>query len=348
MKKFFISIILLFSLVTVRAQQPSTIDQMAMLEQYANYYQSGDYKKAFETVVYWFNNTKSAFSAALLADALQTGLGTEVNYSEALRLHKAVADSEPPSDDESLQLIRSYCCRSYGALTITISGGEPTAEGINYLKRSVSLTDDAMALTLLGMFAMDERKEEGMDYLRRAAERNSIIALEILGEEAAEREDMDQAISYWEKAATTPLYDIAKEVQRNAYLSFIANPNLKSNPAVIQFQREACIQLGSIYYEMEENTAKTALNWLNKIVKDDDRSLALKAFCYARVNRMDDTRTTFLDLYNRTHNVEYLTSLGIPEYYHGSLEESKKWLRKAMDEGSMDAKEAYNEFFNNQ
>lgn len=342
-----ISIFLLCVASVVKAQQQDTFDEEKIALQYEQYIMTGDTKKAFETLVSWYRNTKKIIPTMLLAEAFQLGTGTNVNLDSSLALYRSVADTQIPEDDENSKLVVAACCRQYGVLRL-ITAEESATEAINYLQRAVSLTDDAMALTILGINFMDNRKDEGLGYLKRAAERNSIIALELLGEEAAKQQEMDKAIIYWEKAAGTPIYNVANEQQRNAKLSFLANPNLNINPAVIEYQREACVRLADIYYELEGNSVSTAVLWLDKIVQDDDRSLSVKAMCYARVGRMDDTRRILIDLYNRTSRVEHLTSLGITEYYHGSKETAKKWLKKAMEGGCEEARECYDEFFGNQ
>lgn len=349
MRKVFqlISIFLMCVASVVKAQQHVSFDEEKIALQYQQYMMTGDTKKAFETLVSWYSNTNKIIPAMLLAEAFQLGTGTDVNLKMSLDLYKSVADAQIPENDGDSRLIVAACSRQYGLL-IFITENIFTPESVRYLKRAISLTDDAMALTILGMLVMEDRKEEGLGYLKRAADRNSIIALEILGEEAAKQKEMDEAIGYWEKAATTPIFEVAKEQQRNAKLSFLANPNLNINPAVIEYQREACVRLAGIYYEMEGNSVSTAVLWLDKIVQDDDRSLSVKAMCYARVDRMDDTRRIFMDLYNRTSSVEYLTSLGITEYYHGSKETARKWLKIAMEGGSEEAKECYDDFFGNQ
>ena len=345
--RYLIFVFIMLVTAEMQAQQQVVFDEEKVFLQYQQQMSSGETQKAFNTLANWYKNTNKILPAMLLAEAYQTGIGTKVNIEQALILYKSVSDSQIPDDNEESKLIVSACSRQYGILKM-VHAGDATSESISYLRQSVSLTEDAMALTILGMLFLDEKKEDGIKYLARAAERNSIIALELLGEISASHEEMDQAIAYWEKAATTPIYYVAREEQHNSKLSFLVNPNLDINSAVIEYQREACIKLASIYYEMEEYTATTALSWLSKIVQDDDRSLSLKAFCYARVGKMDDTRAIFMDLYNRTNDAEYLTNLGITEFYHGNKESSKKYLQKAMSEGSQEAKESYAEFFNNQ
>ena len=347
MIKYLFIVFMLLTPTEILAQQQKPFNEEIAINQYFQFIAAGDNKKAFETLVNWYKATNKLYPAMMLAEAFQLGNGTEVNLEMALKLYKAVADTPSQDVDDNSKLIIAACCRQYACQRMTLAENL-TTESVNYLQRAISLTDDAMALTILGMFVMNEKTEEGLSYLKRAAEHNSIIALEILGEEAAKQKEMDEAISYWEKAASTPIYEVAKEQQHNTKLSFLVNPNLNITPAVIEYQREACVRLAGIYYEMQGNSVSTAVLWLDKIVQDDDRSLSIKAMCYARTDRMDDTRRIFMDLYNRTNSVEYLTSLGITEFYHGSKETARKWLKKAMEGGSEEAKECYDDFFGNQ
>lgn len=340
------TILLILGTAWTKAQQPAAFDENKTIQQYQQQVAAGETKQAFETLVSWYYNTNKLFPAMLLAEALQTGTGTEVNMATALELYKAVADTPAPEGDENSKLVIAACSRQYGTLTM-VSQERMTTEAVNYLQRAITLTDDAMALTLLGMYAMDERKDEGLGYLRRAAERNSIIALELLGEEAASREDMDQAMAYWEKAATTPIYDIAREERRNADLSFLTNPNLSTNPTIVEYQRDACCHLADTYFDMEDT--KTALTWLDRIVQDNDASLILRSSCYYQTEgREEEAMQLLKDIYKQYHNPEALVHLGIFLHYSGQDTESKVYLEKAKSEGSRSASAVYNELFNNQ
>ena len=344
MRKAILILLATLSVTYLEAQQNGTFDEEKAILQYQQQMVAGETKQAFETLVSWYYNTNKLYPAMLVAEALQTGTGTEVNMETALALYKAVADTPAPDGDENSKLIIATCCRQYGTLKM-VGEEQLTPEGKAYLQRAITLTDDAMALTLLGMLTIDDRKEEGLGYLRRAAERNSIIALELLGEEAASREDMDQAMVYWEKAATTPIYDIAREERRNADLSFLANPNLSTNPTIVEYQRDACYHLADTYFDMEDT--KTALTWLDKIVQENDESLILRSYCYFQTDGREGEAIQLLkDIYDQRHNPEVLVHLGILYHYNGQDTVSMTYLEKAKSEGCASASAVYNEFFN--
>lgn len=324
-----------------------------VLEKIQESYIAGKYENAYILLEKEFLRTNNLFLGLLLGELYMSGMGTKQNLEKADSIFRWISTVEvnSPMNDEDREAIcrmKGYAYRSSALISIIKSGNNMDEHVekniIDMFKKAVELSDDVIATKMLGEhYVLEYEKktdeyQKGLDYLKSAAQRNSIEALCLLAEISEDLRDMDTAMLYWTRAANV---DISIKDSANL-LSGIVNPNPNKKDAE-ENKNRAIYALAKVYSDVLNY--EEALIWLEKLTIEAPKYLNLKGLCYSGINKELSLKAFYRSLeLKEDSNVYHLLGMFYKELWDDE-EMSRKSLMKAIELGNKKAEKCYESYY---
>ena len=342
-------VITLFAMMLSLAASATTPEQYQQQIQQA--YFTGNFQKYFELACQYFSEYQTIDGLLQIAEAYSSGEGVEQDSQKAAECFDIIikALEQSPSIDDTIKALLGYCYRMYGSNIIQTKGYDMshvfTREDFQPYYKAAEY-GDATSMYMIGHSYLSGdyktiSEADAINFLKKAGEKNCIMALSDLGNYYDDNGDSDTALQYYIQGANTPLFSSAES---NDPLAILINPNNIRNKWVIECHDSCIFNVGHAYYNIEEEAE--ALKWLEKLTSDVPKYLNLRAQCYLITGDKEKCMRDLKRSIQLEPDPKIYDFMGIICAESGEMDEAEKYFDTAIKLGNTKAAEHKNEYLN--